>query len=90
MTLVDIGTIECYETLIARKKKDPSFDPFFSLEAMQDQVKTGRIWLEYHRGLIAKYKRAARYPWLPVDPDEPDPNGWPDPNNWMNENEAFR
>jgi hypothetical protein len=70
-----VGRIDCYEILIARKKKDPTFDPFFSLEVMQDQVKTGRIWLEYYRGLTAKYKHAAHYPWLPVEPDPPDPNG---------------
>jgi hypothetical protein len=27
----------------------------------------------YHNGLSQKYKRAARYPWLPVPPDPPPP-----------------
>ena len=30
-------------------------------------------WEEYHAGLAAKYERAARYPWLPVEPDPPEP-----------------
>jgi hypothetical protein len=29
---------------------------------------------DYHAALQAKYERAARYPWLPVDPDRPEPN----------------
>jgi hypothetical protein len=28
---------------------------------------------EYHRRLRRKYERAARYPWLPVAPDPPEP-----------------
>jgi hypothetical protein len=27
----------------------------------------------YHRALKAKYERAVRYPWLPVEPDPPEP-----------------
>jgi hypothetical protein len=27
----------------------------------------------YHAGLKRKYEEAARYPWLPVDPDPPEP-----------------
>jgi hypothetical protein len=27
----------------------------------------------YHAALVAKYRRAARFPWLPVDPDPPEP-----------------
>lgn len=29
---------------------------------------------EYHRRLKRKYERAARYPWLPVEPDPPEQN----------------
>jgi len=29
----------------------------------------------YYTGLIQKYERAARYPWLPVAPDAPNPKG---------------
>ena len=29
--------------------------------------------LFHHYDLIKKYKRAARYPWLPVEPDPPEP-----------------
>lgn len=30
-------------------------------------------WIEYHRRLATKYRRAARYPWLSVEPDPPEP-----------------
>lgn len=33
---------------------------------------SGRL-AAYHRKLSAKYQRAARYPWLPVEPDPPPP-----------------
>jgi hypothetical protein len=29
----------------------------------------------YYIDLIQKYERAARYPWLPVAPDPPEPEG---------------
>lgn len=36
-----------------------------------------REWLiqsaTYHESLAAKYERAAQYPWLPVEPDLPEP-----------------
>jgi hypothetical protein len=28
---------------------------------------------DYHENLAAKYERAARYPWLPIAPDPPEP-----------------
>jgi hypothetical protein len=28
---------------------------------------------DYHEDLARKYERAARYPWLPVEPDPPEP-----------------
>lgn len=30
-------------------------------------------WAEYHESLALKYEHAARYPWLPVEPDPPEP-----------------
>ena len=30
-------------------------------------------WAEYYAGLRAKYEHAALYPWLPVEPDPPEP-----------------
>jgi hypothetical protein len=29
--------------------------------------------VHYHAALARKYERAARYPWLPVEPDPPQP-----------------
>ena len=36
---------------------------------------TNLIWnrVERSESLIRKYERAARYPWLPIGPDRPDP-----------------
>ncbi len=40
---------------------DPSYGPIF-----KDR-------LNYSRSMREKYRRAARYPWLPVEPDPPEP-----------------
>jgi hypothetical protein len=32
-----------------------------------------RRFNRYYEFMIAKYERAARYPWLPVEPDPPEP-----------------
>ena len=32
-----------------------------------------RSWVEYQRGMRLKYERGARYPWLPLGPDPPEP-----------------
>jgi hypothetical protein len=39
----------------------------------------GRRRAEHYEALRVKYERAARYPWLPVEPDPPDPPDWPPP-----------
>ena len=28
---------------------------------------------EWHQAMVAKYRRVARFPWLPVEPDPPEP-----------------
>ena len=33
--------------------------------------------IEYDAAMARKYRRAARYPWLPVEPDPPDPDWFP-------------
>jgi hypothetical protein len=57
----------------ARKKVDPASDKF-SLKEMQDRAVMNRKRYEYERALVIKYQRAAGYPWLPVEPDPPEPN----------------
>ena len=37
------------------------------------RVARGEQMAAYHRELRIKYERAARYPWLPVEPDPPPP-----------------
>jgi hypothetical protein len=39
----------------------------------QQRVARGEQMAVYHRALKIKYERAARYPWLPVAPDPPEP-----------------
>ena len=43
-------------------------DPF-------DDPILGPVWrrLEWHEPMRLKYEHAARYPWLPVEPDPPEP-----------------
>jgi hypothetical protein len=41
------------------------------------RVARGEQMATYHRGLRIKYERAARYPWLPVAPDPPEPDPEP-------------
>jgi hypothetical protein len=40
----------------------------FNLEA--DKIKS---WADFHASMKAKYRAAARRPWLPVEPDPPSP-----------------
>ena len=39
----------------------------------RQRVERGELMATYHRGLKLKYERAARFPWLPVAPDPPEP-----------------
>jgi FtsZ-interacting cell division protein ZipA len=41
--------------------------------ADKSEVALSRRRMDYHRDLAEKYERAARYPWLPVAPDPPEP-----------------
>jgi hypothetical protein len=40
----------------------------------RQRVARGEQMAAYHRNLRIKYERAARYPWLPVEPDAPVPD----------------
>jgi hypothetical protein len=31
--------------------------------------------IAYHSAMVRKYRRDARYPWLPIEPDPPEPEG---------------
>lgn len=44
--------------------------PYFAVDQSYDP-----IWrrLEWHEPMRLKYEEAARYPWLPVQPDSPEP-----------------
>jgi hypothetical protein len=46
---------------------------------MEERIKADKVRRDrasvYYSDLIQKYLRAARYPWLPVGPDPPEPPG---------------
>ena len=43
------------------------------LESFRRKVANWRRWTSYHTAMARKYRHAARYPWLPVEPDPPPP-----------------
>ncbi len=49
----------------------------------KENIKECRRWAVYNAGMARKYRHAARFPWLPVEPDPPLPDPWlpvePDP-----------
>jgi hypothetical protein len=38
-----------------------------------DERRRLALWNAYNRAVCRKYRRAARHPWLPVEPDPPEP-----------------
>lgn len=57
------------------RRDDVSHDPAMTREGYYSPLTLSRIrdLLAYHTSLRQKYERAARYPWLPVEPDPPEP-----------------
>jgi hypothetical protein len=53
--------------LVARKEMEGL------LENTQRAIQVDRVWIDYHSEMTRKYSRAARYPFLPVAPDPPEP-----------------
>jgi hypothetical protein len=44
--------------------------------AMAELRRTAALWhrqREYHAAMVRKYRYVARFPWLPVEPDPPEP-----------------
>jgi hypothetical protein len=58
---------ECWQILEASESKQ--FDP----ADRKDWTAHARGVLRYHARMARNYRRAARYPWLPVEPDPPEP-----------------
>ena len=46
----------------------------FDSEHRKDWIARTRGVLRYHTRMARKYERTARYPWLPVAPDPPEPS----------------
>jgi hypothetical protein len=67
------------EDILEREQK--SFQPVWSsaeekeafLASKQQFLQGITPRLAYHATMARKYERAARYPWLPVEPDPPEP-----------------
>jgi hypothetical protein len=55
---------EFLEDLVRAQYRCHDWDKFAELSAAR---------AAYHTALVQKYERAARYPWLPVEPDPPEP-----------------
>lgn len=48
-------------------------DTRLRLESFRQSLALARRRTAYHAAMARKYRRAARYPWLPVAPDPPEP-----------------
>jgi hypothetical protein len=60
---------EARMALIARRRAERV------ILSIGEDLKYEHKWEAYHRGLRTKYEHAARYPWISVAPDPPEP-GW--------------
>jgi hypothetical protein len=58
---------------VCMKRRSAAFAERARHHAQYAYGSTLPIYYSYHRDLAAKYERAARYPWLPVEPDPPEP-----------------
>ncbi len=62
---------ECWRILDASEGRQ------FDTEDRKDWIARTRGVLRYHARMARNYRRAARYPWLPVGPARPEPCGMP-------------
>ncbi len=69
-----LGMFERHERFrwiaVRHRAEVPKHLPRIKPVGMEDKV-----WrlLEWHESMARRYERAARYPWLPVEPEPPDP-----------------
>ncbi len=57
----------------ARRARDESRRQSEEAAEYHGRAVRERALIQYYSRMEAKYERAARYPWLPVTPDPPDP-----------------
>jgi hypothetical protein len=67
-----VGWERTYRKLVEREERAGSRCD--DLRRHLDQISQG---VEYYSALARKYRRAAHYPWLPVEPDPPEPDWMP-------------
>jgi hypothetical protein len=71
---IALGMIERHERFrwiaVRHRGNVPKNLPGIKPVGMEDKV--WRLF-EWHESMARKYERAARYPWLPVEPDPPEP-----------------
>ena len=75
MVAVTVGAVLVAVPLVRHRR--------FRSIALGHRLRAGREWVQsggmskareaWYTGIIQKYERAARYPWLPVEPDPPEP-----------------
>jgi hypothetical protein len=68
-----VSTLRSWQqTLLSDSKKaDPSHDPWFNQRENEKAQVAGE--LDYAAEMARKYRRAARYPWLSVEHELPEP-----------------
>jgi hypothetical protein len=62
-----------WDAIPAEKRKMPDRFPFYTPEDAAYHARKSREKARRYRAMAAGYERAARYPWLPVAPDLPEP-----------------
>jgi hypothetical protein len=71
---IALGMIERHERFrwiaVHHRGEVPQHLPRIKPSGMED--KRWRLF-EWHESMARKYEHAARYPWLPVEPDPPEP-----------------
>ena len=67
------AALECFHALMTLGGWPPPQDPSPAELGRVRNLYRVRALVHYHSALTQKYERAARYPWLPVAPDPPEP-----------------
>ncbi len=62
-----------WDRIRSEKRKLPDRYPFYTLDDVADYARDSREKARRYRALASRYRRAARSPWLPVEPDPPEP-----------------
>jgi hypothetical protein len=70
----DLGDANDVERMVVEKRGNPDLWPGYSLNQLEDLANSYRKRLDYKKAMANKYENAALRPWLPVEPDPPEPD----------------